>query len=160
MSTIWMALGNCSSARFQIQGGAVAEDDLSDGGDEAASLRLAMGALGKGGRLRGGVAAGCALNGGIVADRPRVAARPAVGVAPFGRPRRRQLDLAGLGEAVGLLAVAPGDLGRADRDAGPIQTQVTSWARGAGAVRSPTAHPANFLHLRAPEKSDGSLGCF
>ena len=71
-------------------GGAVAEDDLSGGGDEAAPLRLAMGALGEGGRLRVGVAAGRALNGGVVADRPRVAARPALGVAPFGRPRRRQ----------------------------------------------------------------------
>ncbi|MCY4508133.1 MAG: hypothetical protein OXG35_14425 [Acidobacteria bacterium] len=39
-------------ARFQIQadpGGAVAEDDVSGGGDEAAPLRLAMGALGEGG---------------------------------------------------------------------------------------------------------------
>ena len=105
-------------------GGAVAEDDLSGGGGEAAPLRLAMGALGEGGRLRVGVAAGRALNGGVVADRPRVAARPAFGVAPFGRPRRRQLDLAGLGGAVGLLAAAPGDLGRADRHAGPIQPQV------------------------------------
>ena len=91
-------------------GGAVAEDDLSSGGDEAAPLRLAMGALGEGSRLRVGVAAGRALNGGVVADRPRVTARPALGVAPFGRPRRRQLDLAGLGGAVGLLAAAPGDL--------------------------------------------------
>ena len=70
MSTIWMASGNCSSARFQIRGAAVAEDDLSGGGDEAAPLRLAVGALGEGGRLRVGVAAGRALNGGVVADRP------------------------------------------------------------------------------------------
>ena len=58
---------------------------------------LAIGPLGEGGRLRVGVAAGRALDRGVVADRPAVAYGPARLVACFGRPHGGQLDLAGLG---------------------------------------------------------------
>ena len=83
-----------------------------------------MDAVGEGGRLRVGVAAGRALDRGVVADRPGVAARPALRVAPFCRPHGDQLDLAGLGGAVGLLAAAPFDFGGAYRHAGTLQAQV------------------------------------
>ena len=91
-------------------GGAVAEDDLSGGGDEAAPLRLAMGALGEGGRLRVGVAAGRALDGGVVADRPRVATK--AGPRPS-RPSAvhavASLTSRVLAEPSGCLPRAPGD---------------------------------------------------
>ena len=104
------------AATFQIHG-AVADDDLTGHGVEAAPLRLAMDTLGEGGRLRVGVAAGRALDRGVVADRPAVAHGPARFVAPFGRPHGGQLDLAGLGPTVGLLASAAFDLGGAHRHA-------------------------------------------
>jgi len=104
-------------------GGAVAEDDPAGRSVEAAPLRLALDALCEGGRLGVGVAAGRALDRGVVADRPGVAARAALGVASFGRPRGDELDLAGLGGAVGLLAAAPVDFGRAHRHAGAVQPE-------------------------------------
>ena len=50
MSTIWMASGKLLAGHVPDPGGAVADDDLSGGVDEAAPLRLAMGALREGGR--------------------------------------------------------------------------------------------------------------
>ena len=105
-------------------GGAVAEDDPAERGVETAPLRLAMDASCEDGRLRVGVAARRALDRGVVADRPGVAAGPALGVAPFGRPHGDQLDLAGLGGAIGLLAAAPVDFGGAYRHAGAVQPEV------------------------------------
>ena len=112
-------------------GGAVADDDPAGRGVEAAPLRLAIGTLGEGGRQRVGVAAGRALDRGVVADRPAVAHGPARLVAPFGRPQGGQLDLAGLGRTVRLLAAAAFDLGGAHRHTGAVQPQVHG-RRGAG----------------------------
>ena len=108
-------------------GGAVAHDDPAGRGVEAAPLSLAMDALREGGRLRVGVAAGRALDRGVVADRPGVAEGPALFVAPFGRPHGDQLDLAGLGRTVGLLAAATFDFGGAHRNAGTVQPEVHRW---------------------------------
>lgn len=46
------------------------------------------------------------------------------GSRPFGRPHGGQLDVAGFGGAVGLLAAAPFDLGRAHRHARAVQPKV------------------------------------
>ena len=103
---------------------AVADDDLTVRGVEAAPLPLAIDTLCEGGRLRVGVAASRALDRGVVADRPGVADRPALRVAPFGRPHGGQLDLASLGRAVGLLPATPFDLGRAHRHARAVHPEV------------------------------------
>ena len=104
--------------------GAVADDDALGRRVETAPYCLAIGPLCEGGRLRVGVAAGRAFDRGVVADRPAVPHGAALCVAPFGRPHGGQLDLAGLGRAVGLLAAASFDLGWAHRHAGAVQPQV------------------------------------
>ncbi len=71
-----------------------------------------------------GVAAGGALDGGVVADRTGVAYGPAVVIAGFGGPDDGQLDLAGPGRVVGLLSASAFDLGGAHRHAGAVQPQV------------------------------------
>ena len=124
MSTISTAPGELFGRQVPDPGGAVAKDNPAGRGVETAPLRLAMDALRKGGRLRVGVAAGRALDRGVVADRPGVAARPALRVTPFGRPHGHQLDLAGLGGAVRLLAAAPVNFGGAYRHAGAVQPEV------------------------------------
>ncbi len=104
--------------------GAVAEDDALGCGVETAPYCLSIGPLCESGRLRVGVAAGRAFDRGVVADRPEIAHGVALCVAPFGRPHGGQLDLAGLGRTVGLLAAAAFDLGWAHRHAGAVQPQV------------------------------------
>ena len=94
--------GKLLSRQTPDPGGAVAKDDTADRGVEAAPLRLAIDALREGGWQRVGVAAGRALDRGVVADRPGVAYGLAVLVAGLSRPHRNQLDLAGPGGAVGL----------------------------------------------------------
>ena len=91
---------------------------------EAAPPCFAIRPLRERGGQRVGGAAGRALDGGVVADRPRVAFGEAVGVACFRRPHGDELDLAGLGRAVGLLAAPAFHLGLAHRHAGAVQPQV------------------------------------
>ena len=107
---------------------AVADDDLTGRGVEAAPLRLAIDTLCEGGRLRAGVAAGRALDRGVVADRPGVTDRPALRVAPFGRPHGvhtvASLTSRVLAEPSGLLPATPFDLGRPHRHARAVHPEV------------------------------------
>ena len=89
-----------------------------------------MDPLCEGGRLRVGVAAGRALDRGVVADRPAVAYGPALLVAPFGRPQSDQLDLARLGRT-GLLPAAPST--SAGRTGTPVPS-IPRYSVDAGAV--------------------------
>ncbi len=104
--------------------GALAEHDAALGLVEAAPWCLTLDTRGahRGGLVR--VTRGRALDGGRVGDRPRVAYGRAFVVAAFGAPDRDQLDLSGVGRAVGLLAVAADELRLAQRHAGPSHAQV------------------------------------
>src|SRR6266540_3310650 len=98
---------------------------------EAAPACLAIDALCKFGRDLVGVAAGGALDSSRVGDRSGVAyGRPFL-VAALSAPDSHQFDLAGLGTAVGLLALTPLQLGGAHRHARAVHAQVhrrrTGW---------------------------------
>ena len=131
MSSCGATVGKLLGGDVPDPGGAVADDDALGGGVETAPYCLAIDALCEGGRLRVGVAAGRALDRGVVADRPEVTHGPALLVTPFGRPQSGQLDLARLGRAVGLLPAAALDLGGAHRHAAAVHPQVHR-RRGAG----------------------------
>ena len=142
----WMASGGVRGSSFPEVFEAAAEDAAAqsedrvgagDGPAHAGALEPCRAAVTEPRRCasrwaRWGKAAGCgsvsrlaALDGGVVAGRPRVvgkgwrsASRPSAVLAVASLTSRV------LAEPVGLLAAAPGDLGRADRHAGPIQPQV------------------------------------
>ena len=85
--TISMVPGNCSAARFRIQGTPSPSMTLRRR-VEAAPWRLALDALREGGQLGVGVAAGRGLDGGAVADGPGVAGWAALPGRAL-RPSRR-----------------------------------------------------------------------
>jgi len=120
--------------------GAVPQDHAPLGVVKAAARGLAGDA---GGEVRGvvvGVPARGPFDGGRVAHRARVAHRRAVLIARLRAPDRAELDLAGLGRAVGLLADAPGELRGPHGDAGPVHPQVEGRGdRGGGHRRDDAA---------------------
>ena len=137
--------------------GPVADDDASRRGVEAAPPRFAIRPLRERGRQRVGGAAGRALDRSAVADRPGVAFGEAVGVACFRRPHGDELDLAGLGRAVGLLAAPAFHLGLAHRHAGAVKPQVHRPCR-AGCGLDPLATSAATSRPSASAMRSTCLG--
>ena len=105
-------------------GGAVAEDDLLRGVEEASALDLAEDPFGEGGKFGFGVEDGDGLDGGVVGDGVRVAGGIAVLVARVCGPDDGELGFAGLGGAVGLFALTAPGLGLADGDAGAVESEI------------------------------------
>ena len=97
-----------------------------------------------------------ALSTAALADRPGVAFGEAVGVACFRRPHGGELDLAGLGGAVRLLAAPAFHLGLAHRHAGPVQPQAHRRRRG-GCGLDPLAFVGRDL---AAQRFGGALDLF
>ena len=80
---------------------------------------------------------GRALDRSVVADRPAVPDGQALPVARFRGSHRNQLDLAGLGRTVGMLAAPPGRLGLAHRHPAAVQPEVHRRRRGGGGFDHP-----------------------
>ena len=110
---------------------AVAQHDPALGVVEAAAFGLADDAPGEGRGLGVGIAGGDGFDGGVVGGRAGVAHGAPVLVCGLRRPHDRELGLAGLGAAVGLLALAALDLGLACRHAGAVEAEV----QGGGIAR-------------------------
>ena len=108
----------------------VAEDDTSERVGEAAPLGLAPHAACEGGRFGIGVARGGAVDGGRVGGRTVIAGGKTVLVPAFRSPDHDQLDLAGAGLAVALLARPALDLRLAHRHAGAVNAKVHGGRRG------------------------------
>ena len=102
----------------------VAEDDPARRLVEAAPLGLAQDAPCEGRRLGVGIAGGDGFDGGIVGGGAGVTHGAGVFVEGLRRPYDRELGLAGLGAAVGLLALAALDLGLARWHAGAVEAEI------------------------------------
>ena len=108
-------------------GRAIAKHNAALGMVEAAPLGLTLYTLGE---LRGGlvsVTQGGALDGGWVGYRTRVPHRRPLFIAPVGTPDSDQLDLARLGRAIGLLALAANQFRGTHGHTCPVQAQVQRW---------------------------------
>ncbi len=102
----------------------ITQDHAARSEREAAPLGLAPHAPGELGRVRIGVEAGGAFDGGGVGDRARVAHGAVLLIARLGCPDDNELGLASAGGADGLLAGAPGSLARSHRDAGAVHAEI------------------------------------
>ena len=157
-STIWMASGNCSVARFQIHLAPSPSTAWRAARSKPRRAGLAHDARRKLARHLVGVPLRRALDGGRVGDRARVADRRALLVAPLGAPDGDELDLARLRRAVGLLARAPLQLRVAHRHAGAVHAQVQRRRDGSSAAGGSTTRRSSSAISR-PSASAARSTC-
>ena len=117
---------------------AIAEDDPAPGRVEAAAFGLAHDAPGEGRGLDVGVTGGDGLDGSVVGGGTRIAHGVPLLVGGLRRPHDGEPGLAGLGAAVGLLALAALDLRLARRHAGAVEAEI----EGGGVGRFGFDNPA------------------
>ena len=155
MSTIWIASGKHSSARVQIQGAPSPRMTLRSASAKRRRSASRQTRWAKGEGSRSGIATGGRLDGGRVGDGIRVAHRDAgLGVTAFGRPGDRELDLAGFGRTVGLLALALRGFGLAHGNACTVDAEIQGRLR---AVRLRLDGLAFVGCDRAPQRFGGPL---
>jgi hypothetical protein len=109
---------------FPDPAGPVTENHGLGSFGKAAASRLAKHSLGEGGGDRIGIQGGSGFNGCGVSDRTDITDRAVFAIPGFGAPDRAQLDFAGFGASVGLLAGAVFQFGGAHGNARAVDAEI------------------------------------